>query len=163
MLWLMTEYIITFSHIIRVSKKFFSKRSQSFPFPIITSPDKRSSHHVISVYIESGWYTPAHPHMKLMYMPRDTSDPYYQSVGSMSRVPYAGPYWRLFIERVPNHYNIAGLVGFIPSSRMPYDVIICVRNVYLLPQDGLAYPLPVVPDINQQDILTLRATTSGWN
>ena len=101
--------------------------------------------------------------MNLIYMPRDTSDPYYQSVGSMSRDPYAGPYWRLFIERVPNHYNIAGLVGFIPSSRMPYDVIICVRNVYLLPRDGLAYPLPVVPDINQQDILTLRATTSGWN
>ena len=110
-----------------------------------------------------GLISSTRPYMKLMYMLRDTSDPYYQSVGSMSRDPYAGPYWRLFIERVPNHYNIAGLVGFIPSSRMPYDVIICVRNVYLLPQDGLAYPLPVVPDINQQDILTLRATTSGWN
>ena len=123
MLWLMTEYILGFSHIIKVSKEFFSKRSQSFPFPLINRPNKHFSHHAVSVYIESGWYSPTHPHMELIYLPRDTSDPYYQSVGSMSRDPYAVPYWRLSFERVPNHYKSLDWPGFIPSNHMPYDVI----------------------------------------
>ena len=143
MLWLMTEYILGFSHLIKVSKGFSSKRSQSFPSPLINRPNKHFSHHAVSVYIELGWYSPTRPYMKLMSLPRDTSDPYYQSVGSMSRDPYAVPYWLLFFERVPNHYKVAGLVGFHPVQ--PYAVwrhqTVCVRNLYLL------YLLPIQQDI----------------
>ena len=123
MLWLMTEYILGFSHLIKVSKGFSSKRSQSLPSPLINRPNKHFPHHAVSVYIELGWYSPTRPYMKLMSLPRDTSDPYYQSVGSMSRDPYAVPYWRLPFERVPNHYKSLDWSGFIPSSHMPCDVI----------------------------------------